>query len=163
MGLIHAVFDGMFRQARQTAKPPGERWPVWLFHVDTGGCGGCGMELQALAHLPYDLRGAGFGFVETPRAADVLLVTGAVTWAMAPVLQAAWDAMPTPKGLITVGACAQNGGPFFAENYAVMGGLERKVSVDFSIPGCPPTPADVLAGLSALFGGRVGASAAPAR
>ncbi|MCP1212093.1 NADH-quinone oxidoreductase subunit B family protein [Acetobacter okinawensis] len=151
MGLIRAVMDTAFWKGRQKRKPLGPRWPLLLFHVDTGGCGGCGMELQAMTCLPYDMQGAGFGFVTSPRSADVLLVTGPLTRTMAPVLQAAWEAMPDPKGLISVGACALDGG-LFGENYAVMGGLERRVSVDLAIAGCPPSPQEILNGLCALLG-----------
>ncbi len=151
MGLIRAVFDAAFKQDMRRMKPVGPRWPLLLFHVDTGGCGGCGMELQALRYAPYDMEGAGFGFVTSPRNADVLLITGALTRAMAPVLEAAWQAMPTPKGLIAVGSCALDGG-MFPENYTVLGGLERRVTIDLKISGCPPAPQDVLNGLCSLFG-----------
>lgn len=70
---------------------------------------------------------------------------------MAPVLQAAWEAMPEPKGIICMGDCALDGG-MFGENYATLGGLERRVTIDLRLPGCPPTPADVLAGLVSLLG-----------
>ncbi|MBO1323790.1 NADH-quinone oxidoreductase subunit B [Acetobacter sp. TBRC 12305] len=150
MGLMRAVFDMAFRPGMQRMKPQGPGWPVRLFHIDTGGCGGCGMELQALSCAPFDMQGAGFGFVHSPRNADMLVVTGPLTRAMAPVVQAAWEAMPAPRGLVCVGACALDGG-MFGENYAVMGGLERRVSIDLAIPGCPPTPMDVLDGLRSLF------------
>ncbi|MBS1000385.1 NADH-quinone oxidoreductase subunit B [Acetobacter persici] len=153
MGLIRAVFDAAFRQGGARLKPVGPRWPLLLFHVDTGGCGGCGMELQALAAGPYDMQGAGFGFVPSPASADVLLVTGPLTRTMAPVLEAAWQVMPKPKGLICVGGCAVDGG-IFPENYAVLGGLDRKATVDLHIPGCPPSPQQVLDGLCSLFGQR---------
>nr|WP_025829179.1 NADH-ubiquinone oxidoreductase [Acetobacter persici] len=153
MGLIRAVFDAAFRQGGARLKPVGPRWPLLLFHVDTGGCGGCGMELQALAAGPYDMQGVGFGFVPSPASADVLLVTGPLTRTMAPVLEAAWQAMPKPKGLICVGGCAVDGG-IFPENYAVLGGLDRKATVDLHIPGCPPSPQQVLDGLCSLFGQR---------
>ncbi|MFT8463060.1 NADH-quinone oxidoreductase subunit B family protein [Acetobacter persici] len=153
MGLIRAVFDAAFRQGGSRLKPVGPRWPLLLFHVDTGGCGGCGMELQALAAGPYDMQGAGFGFVPSPASADVLLVTGPLTRTMAPVLEAAWQAMPKPKGLICVGGCVVDGG-IFPENYAVLGGLDRKATVDLHIPGCPPSPQQVLDGLCSLFGQR---------
>ena len=154
MGLIRAVFDAAFRQGGPRLKPVGPRWPLLLFHVDTGGCGGCGMELEALATGPYDMEGAGFGFVQSPRSADVLLVTGTLTRTMAPVLEAAWQAMPKPKGVICVGGCAMDGG-YFPENYSVLGGLDRKAKIDLQIPGCPPSPQQVLDGLCSLFGQRV--------
>ncbi|MBS0959961.1 MULTISPECIES: NADH-quinone oxidoreductase subunit B family protein [Acetobacter] len=150
MSLMRAVFDACFTGGGTRLKPAGPRWPLLLFHVDTGGCGGCGMELEALAAGACDMRGAGFGFVKAPQGADVLLITGALTRAMAPVIEAAWKSMPLPKGLICVGDCAFDGG-FFTENYAVMGGVQRKVQIDLTIPGCPPPPQAVLDGLCSLF------------
>mgnify|MGYP001332159737 CR=1 FL=1 len=150
MGLMRAVFDMTFRAGVQRMTSRGPGWPVMLFHVDTGGCGGCGMELKALSCAPFDMQGAGFGFVQSPRQADMLVVTGPLTRAMMPVVQAAWEAMPAPRGLICVGACALDGG-VFGQNYAVMGGFEHHVSIDLAIPGCPPAPADVLESLCGLF------------
>jgi Ni,Fe-hydrogenase III small subunit len=112
------------------------------------------MELRALASAPYDLGGAGFGLANTPAGADMLLVSGPLTRMMAPVLQAAWEAMPDPKGIICMGDCALDGG-VFGENYATLGGLERRVTIDLRLPGCPPTPTDVLAGLASLLRGDV--------
>ncbi|MBR2124942.1 MAG: NADH-quinone oxidoreductase subunit B [Acetobacter sp.] len=168
MWMLYAVLDHVFYKKRQSVKPV-NHYPIWFFHMDTGGCGGCGMELQALSCMPYDLHQEGFGFVTTPRAADILLVTGPVTWAMLPALKAALEAIPddvrdpfgeqvqtedvpksTFKGVITIGECAINGG-IFSENYAVMGGLEGKVAISIAIRGCPPTPLNILNGLRALF------------
>ncbi|MBO1327087.1 NADH-quinone oxidoreductase subunit B [Acetobacter suratthaniensis] len=154
MRLIRAVLSVAFRQSMTTMKPAGRGGPLMLFHIETGGCGGCGMELRALASAPYDLGGAGFGLAGTPAGADMLLVSGPLTRMMAPVLQAAWEAMPDPKGIICLGDCALDGG-VFGENYATLGGLERHVTIDLRLPGCPPTPADVLAGLASLLGGGV--------
>ncbi|MBQ5478973.1 MAG: NADH-quinone oxidoreductase subunit B [Acetobacter sp.] len=167
MWVIRAVLDNVFLRKRQSIKPAGQYWPIWFFHIDTGGCGGCGMELQALSYMPYDFHKEGFGFVTTPRAADILLVTGPVTHTMSPILEAVWEAMPKDqpsdfeeeeirkpqfnfKGIIIVGECAINGG-IFSENYAVIGGLEGKVPIDITIRGCPPTPIDILNGLRTLF------------
>lgn len=150
MGLVRAVLDASFRQGRVRRKPVGPRWPLMLFHIDSGGCGGCGMELEALAAGPYDMQGAGFQFTSSPQGADVLLITGALTYAMAPVLEAAWKAMPNPKGLICVGNCALDGG-IFPENYSVMAGVSRKVQINLRLPGCPPSPEEILNGLCSLF------------
>ena len=161
MRMIRAVLSVAFRQNMMAMKPAGRGAPLMLFHIETGGCGGCGMELRALTSAPYDLGGAGFGLSSTPAGADMLLVSGPLTRMMAPVLQAAWEAMPDPKGIICMGDCALDGG-VFGENYATLGGLERRVTIDLRLPGCPPTPADVLAGLVFLLGGGVQAETPPA-
>ncbi|MBB2185850.1 NADH-quinone oxidoreductase subunit B [Gluconacetobacter liquefaciens] len=147
MALLRAILTRGFR--------PAIRLPavgsMAVFHVDTGGCEGCAMEVAALDGAAYALPRAGVRFVTTPRLADVLLVTGPLTRAMAPVLEAAWHGMPDRKALVAVGACAIDGGPF-GENYAVLGGLEGRAPLDASIPGCPPSPAAIVAGLAGLLG-----------
>lgn len=147
MALLRAILVRGFRPA---VRLPAMR-PRAVFHVDTGGCDGCTMEIAALDGAAYALPATGLHFVTAPCLADVLLVTGPLTRAMAPVLEAAWQAMPDPKALVAVGACAIDGGPF-GENYAVLGGLEGRAPLDASIPGCPPSPAAVVAGLAALLG-----------
>lgn len=118
--------------------------------MDSGGCEACSLEVEALRKGDYGLVEAGIVFTDAPRVADMLLVTGTCTRMMAPVVKAAWEAMPQPKGLLAVGACAIDGGPF-AENYAVLGGLEKRASVDCAIPGCPPTPDAILQGIVSLL------------
>lgn len=119
-------------------------------HVDTGSCGGCEMELRALNGALYDLERYGISFVESPRHADVLVVTGPLTRNMREALEQAWDATPAPKWVIAVGDCAIDGG-VFKGSYAVLGGTGTAIPVDLTISGCPPTPARLLAGLRALL------------
>ena len=121
-----------------------------VFHVAGGGCGGCERELRALRGVAYDLERLGLRFVGSPRHADVLLVTGPVTRNLAESVQAVWVATPQPKWVVAVGACAIDGGPF-AGSYAVLGGAAAALPVDLAIPGCPPSPAAVLAGLRTLI------------
>lgn len=118
--------------------------------VDAGSCNGCELELHALGNAFYDLERFGLRFVASPRHADVLLVTGPVAKNMAEALKRTYDATPAPKWVVAVGDCAVNGG-IFAGSYAVSGGAEAIVPVDLKIPGCPPTPLDLLAGLLALL------------
>ncbi len=121
-----------------------------LKHVDTGSCGGCEVELRALANVVYDLERFGLRFVASPRDADVLLVTGPLTRNLADALEQAWTATPDPKFVVAVGDCAVDGG-VFKGSYAVLGGTGTTVPVDLLISGCPPTPARILAGLRALL------------
>jgi Ni,Fe-hydrogenase III small subunit len=123
--------------------------------VDAGSCNGCELEIHALNNAFYDLERFGLRFVASPRHADVLMVTGPVTKNMREALQRTYNATPEPKWVIAVGGCARDGG-IFAGSYAVEGGVKDVIPVDLHIPGCPPSPTDLLKGLLALleFSGR---------
>jgi Ni,Fe-hydrogenase III small subunit len=118
--------------------------------VDAGSCNGCELEIHALGNAFYDLERFGLRFVASPRHADVLLVTGPVTRNMREALTRTYNAAPDPKWVVAVGACAADGG-LFAGSYAVAGGVKDVVPVDLHIPGCPPNPRALLAGLLALL------------
>jgi Ni,Fe-hydrogenase III small subunit len=118
--------------------------------VDAGSCNGCELEIHALSNAFYDLERFGFHFVASPRHADVLMVTGPVTKNMREALLRTYNATPDPKWVVAVGACAVDGG-LFAASYAVVGGVKDVVPVDLTIPGCPPNPKALLAGLLALL------------
>jgi Ni,Fe-hydrogenase III small subunit len=118
--------------------------------VDAGSCNGCELEIHALNNAIYDLERFGVRFVASPRHADVLLVTGPVTRNMHEALQRTYNAVPNPKWVVAVGGCALDGG-CFAGSYAVSGGVSQVIPVDLHIPGCPPTPTDILKGLLALL------------
>ncbi len=118
--------------------------------VDAGSCNGCELEIHALNNAFYDLERFGLHFVASPRHADVLLVTGPVTKNMRVALERTYNATPDPKWVVAVGACAADGG-VFAGSYAITGGVKDVISVDLHIPGCPPTPTDLLKGLRALL------------
>jgi Ni,Fe-hydrogenase III small subunit len=119
-------------------------------HVDAGSCNGCELEIHALNNAFYDLERFGLRFVASPRHADVLTVTGPVTKNMREALLRTYNAMPDPKWVVAVGACAVDGG-LFAGSYAVEGGVKDVVPVDLTIRGCPPSPQALLAGLLALL------------
>jgi Ni,Fe-hydrogenase III small subunit len=123
---------------------------VAIRHVNTGSCHGCELELRALNNVLYDLERFGLCFVESPRHADVLLVTGPLTRNLRSALEQAWDATPDPKWVVAVGDCAVDGG-VFKGSYAVLGGAGLSVPVDLTINGCPPSPARILAGLRTLL------------
>lgn len=118
--------------------------------VDAGSCNGCELEIHALGNAFYDLDRFGIRFVASPRHADVLLVTGPVAKNMAEALKRTYDATPGPKWVVAAGDCAINGG-IFAGSYAVTDGAAAVIPVDLKIPGCPPTPVDLLTGLLALL------------
>jgi Ni,Fe-hydrogenase III small subunit len=118
--------------------------------VDAGSCNGCELEIHALNNAFYDLERFGLRFVASPRHADVLLVTGPVTRNMRQALERTYNATPDPKWVVAVGACAADGG-LFAGSYAVVGGVNAVVPVDLHVPGCPPSPLQLLKGLLALL------------
>lgn len=119
--------------------------------LDAGSCNGCELEIHAMTNAFYDLSRFGFHFVASPRHADVLLVTGPVTQNMRLALERTYHAMPDPKWVIAAGTCAIDGG-VFANNYAcVPGSLPSVIPVDIRIPGCPPTPEQLLKGLQRLL------------
>lgn len=127
--------------------------------VDAGSCNGCELEMHALSNAFYDVERFGIRFVASPRHADVLMVTGPVTGNMGEALLRTYNATPDPKWVVALGGCARDGG-CFAGSYAVLGGVSTVVPVDLHIPGCPPSPTDILKGLLALLeqvnkGGRV--------
>ena len=118
--------------------------------VDAGSCNGCELEMHALNNAFYDIERFGFRFVASPRHADVLLVTGPVTKNMHEALARTYNATPDPKFVVALGDCAKDGG-LFAGSEACVGGVAAVVPVDLHIPGCPPRPKDILAGLLALL------------
>ena len=118
--------------------------------IDAGSCNGCELEIHALNNAFYDLERFGLRFVASPRHADVLLVTGPVTKNMHEALARTYNATPDPKFVVALGDCAKDGG-LFAGSEACVGGVAAVVPVDLHIPGCPPRPKDILAGLLALL------------
>jgi Ni,Fe-hydrogenase III small subunit len=118
--------------------------------VDAGSCNGCELEIHALNNAFYDLDRFGLRFVASPRHADVLLVTGPVTRNMREPLERTWRATPGPKWVVAVGDCAAGCG-VFAGSPACVGSVSNVLPVDLTIPGCPPTPTQLLQGLLALL------------
>lgn len=114
--------------------------------VDAGSCNGCELEITALNNPVHDIERFGFHFVASPRHADMLLVTGPVTRNMELALRKTYDATPSPKVVVAVGACGISGG-IFGVNYATRGGVDQVIPVDVFIPGCPPRPEALLHGI----------------
>ena len=109
----------------------------------------CGIELMATAASRHDLARFGAEVMRfSPRQCDLLIVAGRVVMKMLPVLQRIWLQMPEPKWCISMGACACTGGVF--DTYCVVQGVDRFIPVDLYVPGCPPRPEQLLAGLMAL-------------
>ena len=115
----------------------GFRRSLHIRHVDAGSCNGCESELQALNNPFYNLHRFGIFFTPSPRFADLLLVTGPVTYAMRDPLLRTYEAMPEPRWVMAVGACAISGG-VAGGGYACANGLDGILPVDLYLPGCPP-------------------------
>ena len=114
--------------------------------VDAGACGACMSEARQINNPYYNMHRLGFFITPTPRGADVLLVAGPVSDAMRLPLQKTYDAMPTPKRVVAIGACAISGG-VFGPSFAALGGAGDVIPVDVVVPGCPPPPLAILHGL----------------
>jgi Ni,Fe-hydrogenase III small subunit len=115
-------------------------------HVDAGSCNGCELEIHALNNPIYNIEGLGIKFVASPRHADLLLVTGPVARNMEVALRRTYDATPDPKLVVAIGDCGCAGG-LFGENYASAGAVANVIPVDVAVPGCPPTPQQILTGI----------------
>lgn len=122
-----------------------------LRSVAAGSCNGCEAELVALGNVVFDMARFGIQFVASPRHADGIVVTGAVSVNMRGALEKTFEAVPPPKLVIAVGACALSGGPFQGSP-EVEGGVGSILPVDLWVPGCPPHPLTLLDGLLRLLG-----------
>jgi Ni,Fe-hydrogenase III small subunit len=122
--------------------------------IDAGSCNGCELEIQALNNPYYNIEGLGIKFVASPRHADMLLVTGPVSRHMEEALRRTYEATPEPRLVVAVGDCGCSGG-IFGESYSSCGRVANVIPVDHTVPGCPPTPLDILEGILAAV--RLGA------
>lgn len=132
---LHRLFNRSFR----------------LRQVSAGGCNACEADTNVLNTLVFDLARFGIQFVASPRHADGILVTGPVSRNMELALRKTYDAVPEPKVVIAVGACAISGGVFSGHD-EVAGGVAGILPIDLFVPGCPPHPLTILDGLLKLLG-----------
>ena len=114
--------------------------------IDAGSCNGCELEIHATNNAYYNLEGLGIRFVASPRHADLLLVTGPVSRNMETALRRTYDATPEPRLVVAVGDCGCTGG-IFGESYATRGRVSNVIPVDVAVPGCPPTPLQIMQGI----------------
>jgi NADH-quinone oxidoreductase subunit B len=121
-------------------------WPL------TFGLACCAIEMMAAGAARYDLDRFGVGlFRPSPRQADLMILAGTISRKMAPVIRTLWDQMPGPKWAISMGGCTISGGPFkYPGEYAISEGAEKFMPIDVHVPGCPPRPEALIAGILKL-------------
>jgi len=137
--IILTSFDTVLKWARSNSL-----WPL------SSGLACCAIEMMSAAAARFDLSRFGYEvFRASPRQADLLIVAGTLTWAMAGPLKRLYEQMPEPKYVIAMGSCANSGGPF-ADSYSVVPGVDKIIPVDVYIPGCPPRPEALIHGMLEL-------------
>ncbi len=124
---------------------------AYVYRVDCGGCNGCEIEIFAAITPIFDAERFGIKVVSSPRHADILVYTGAVTRSMRIPALRAYHAAPDPKICVAYGACGCSGG-IFHDLYCVWGGADKIVPIDMYIPGCPPTPLATIHGFAVALG-----------
>jgi Ni,Fe-hydrogenase III small subunit len=122
-----------------------------LRHLDSGSCNACDWELTTLLNPVYDVRRLGIDFAASPRHADGVIVTGPVTRNLETAVRRTYEAVPDPRVVIAVGACAASGG-IAPRSYASAGGVDQVLPVDVYIPGCPPRPEAIIFGILLAVG-----------
>ena len=144
---LRQVTDALAKRARRRLGRS-----LAIREVDAGSCNGCELEIHALSNPVYDIERFGLKFVASPRHADVLLVTGPVTWNMREALERTYAAAPEPKWVVAVGDCAFDCG-VFAGSRACVGPVSSVIPVDINVKGCPPSPIEILQALLTLMEG----------
>ncbi len=119
---------------------------LWVYHLNTGSCNGCDIEIVASLTPRYDIERFGIKLVGSPRHADVLLVTGPVTRQMESRLKRVYAQTPAPKVVMVIGNCGAEG-DVFHESYNLVGPVDQIIPVDVYVHGCPPRPEAIIDGV----------------
>jgi membrane-bound hydrogenase subunit mbhJ len=133
------IVQNLVRKARQRSP--------WLFHLNTGGCNGCDIELVACLTPRYDVEQLGIRLEGSPWHADVLCVSGPVTRTTRPALETIYAQVPEPKVVVAIGSCPASCN-VFAGSPTMEGPLDEIVPVDVYVPGCPPRPDAIIEGIA---------------
>ena len=118
-----------------------------LFRINSGSCNGCDVELATTALPRFELAALGCRFTADPAEADIVLLSGPLTVRMKDAVLAAWNAVPEPKVAVALGVCPISGG-VFRESYAVCAPMTAHIPIDVNVPGCPPRPQAIVAGIA---------------
>ena len=138
-GVIVSKLDDLLNWARLSSM-----WPVGF------GLACCAIEFMSTASSAYDLDRFGIIPRNSPRQADVMIVSGTVTFKMADRVRRLYEQMPDPKYVISMGSCANCGGPYWEHGYHVLKGVDQVIPVDVYVPGCPPRPEALIGGFLKL-------------
>ena len=123
---------------------------IWAFHMNTGSCNACDIEILALLTPRYDVERFGIKLVGTPRHADLLLVTGTMTLKIRDHVLRVFEQVPDPKLVMVVGSCGMTKG-VFQDTYAMAGPVDRYLPVTVYVPGCPPRPEAIIFGVQRVW------------
>jgi NADH-quinone oxidoreductase subunit B len=144
--LYRQILPGIIQVPAEAVLATGRKNSLWPL---TFGLACCAIEMIATYMSHYDLERFGIVPWPSPRQADVMIVAGTVTKKMAPAVKLLYEQMPNPKWVISMGACATNGGPYTRYD-RVLQGVDKIIPVDVYVPGCPPRPEALMDGFIAL-------------